>query len=79
MKLNQFGGEPNASATHLLIKVLDYTINALKTIAPRLYYWKSISQKPLTQVLSEKFCKERCIDWCYKTASSIPNPENNNS
>ena len=29
-KLNQFGGEPKASSTHLLMNVLDYTINALK-------------------------------------------------
>ena len=29
-KLNQFGGEPKASTTHLLMSVLDYTINALE-------------------------------------------------
>ena len=29
-KLNQFGGEPKAGTTHLLMSVLDYTINALE-------------------------------------------------
>ena len=29
-KLNQFGGEPNASTTMLLMKVIDYTLNAIE-------------------------------------------------